>query len=111
MLLVPCVVSEDGLASTEVSTDSDNVLHVGPVTCVTDVKSDGLNNPSLASEKMPDDGGPRKKCSKLSLDGVDAESVVMCVSDDISDDAEDDVPAFAFASREEHDRDLVFRYP
>ena len=69
--VVPCVDSEGGLTSTEVSTDSDNVLHVGPmsdITCVTDVESDGLYNPSLASEKMPDDGGLRKKRSKLSLD-------------------------------------------
>ena len=71
------------------------------ISYVADVESDGLNNPSLASEKMPDDGSPRKKRSKLSLDGVDAESVVTCVSDDISDGAEDDVPAFA--CREERD--------
>ena len=102
--VVPCVDSEGGLTSTEVGIDSDNVMHVGPVSdisCVTDVESDGLNNPSLASEKMPNDGSPCKKRSKLSLDGVDAESVVTCVSDDISDGAEDDVPAFA--CREERD--------
>ena len=29
------------------------------------------------------------------MHGVDAESVVTCVSDGISDDAENDVPAFA----------------
>ena len=102
--VVPCVDPEGGLTSTEVSVVSDNVLHVGPVSdisYVTDVESDGLNNPSHASEMMLDDGSPRKKRSKLSLDGVDAESVVTCVSDDISDGAEDDVPAFA--CREERD--------